>query len=160
MRNSRCFKQARDVGQAMAKNPVALIIPCHRVLWRPDVRLVVFSAAGGSAAKIRMLALGGDSLKAAHPAAYPSRKTGDTLARDGKRAVGGRQQKSEYRLRGDQPRCGPDFSQRLGPELGRRQRSWRDCHREPVARTGSHLSGTNRANRSTTRHAPSANRLR
>jgi methylated-DNA-[protein]-cysteine S-methyltransferase len=23
---------ARDVGQAMAKNPVALIIPCHRVL--------------------------------------------------------------------------------------------------------------------------------
>jgi O-6-methylguanine DNA methyltransferase len=32
---------ARDVGQAMAKNPVALIIPCHRV-WRQAARLVVF----------------------------------------------------------------------------------------------------------------------
>src|SRR5262249_32976517 len=26
------WEAARDVGQAMAKNPVALIIPCHRVL--------------------------------------------------------------------------------------------------------------------------------
>ena len=33
---------ARDVGQAMAKNPVALMIPCHRVLAAGGVRLVVF----------------------------------------------------------------------------------------------------------------------
>jgi len=39
---------ARDVGQAMARNPVALIIPCHRVL-----------AAGGNSAKMRMLELEG-----------------------------------------------------------------------------------------------------
>ena len=32
---------ARDVGQAMAKNPVALMIPCHRVRRR-GVRLAVF----------------------------------------------------------------------------------------------------------------------
>jgi methylated-DNA-[protein]-cysteine S-methyltransferase len=49
---------AREVGQAMAKNPVALIIPCHRVL-APGGKIGCFSAPGGSAAKIRMLALEG-----------------------------------------------------------------------------------------------------
>ena len=49
---------ARDVGQAMARNPVALIIPCHRVLAAGG-RVGGFSAPGGSAAKIRMLALEG-----------------------------------------------------------------------------------------------------
>jgi methylated-DNA-[protein]-cysteine S-methyltransferase len=49
---------ARDVGQAMAKNPVALIIPCHRVLAAGG-KVGGFSAPGGSAAKIRMLALEG-----------------------------------------------------------------------------------------------------
>jgi len=49
---------ARDVGQAMAKNPVALIIPCHRVLaagGKPGG----FSAPGGLSSKVRMLALEG-----------------------------------------------------------------------------------------------------
>jgi O-6-methylguanine DNA methyltransferase len=32
---------ARDVGQAMARNPAALIIPCHRT-WRPAAGLAVF----------------------------------------------------------------------------------------------------------------------
>ena len=45
---------ARDVGKAMARNPVALIIPCHRVLAAGGV-----FRAGGSAAKRRMLALEG-----------------------------------------------------------------------------------------------------
>jgi methylated-DNA-[protein]-cysteine S-methyltransferase len=49
---------ARDVGQAMAKNPVALIIPCHRVLAAGG-KVGGFSAPGGSAAKVRMLELEG-----------------------------------------------------------------------------------------------------
>ncbi|MDR6955408.1 methylated-DNA-[protein]-cysteine S-methyltransferase [Ancylobacter sp. 3268] len=49
---------ARDVGQAMAKNPVALLIPCHRVLAAGG-KVGGFSAPGGSAAKIRMLELEG-----------------------------------------------------------------------------------------------------
>jgi methylated-DNA-[protein]-cysteine S-methyltransferase len=47
---------ARDVGQAMANNPVALMIPCHRVLAAGG-KIGGFSAPGGSAAKLRMLAL-------------------------------------------------------------------------------------------------------
>jgi methylated-DNA-[protein]-cysteine S-methyltransferase len=49
---------ARDVGQAMAKNPVPLIIPCHRVLAAGG-KVGGFSAPGGSAAKVRMLELEG-----------------------------------------------------------------------------------------------------
>ena len=58
---------ARDVGQAMAKNPVALIIPCHRVLAAGG-KVGGFSAPGGSAAKIRMLALEGVHLEPRRPA--------------------------------------------------------------------------------------------
>lgn len=47
---------ARDVGQAMARNPVPLIIPCHRVLAAGG-KIGGFSAPGGRAAKIRMLEL-------------------------------------------------------------------------------------------------------
>jgi methylated-DNA-[protein]-cysteine S-methyltransferase len=49
---------ARDVGQAMARNPVPLIIPCHRVLAAGG-KVGGFSAPGGSTAKIRMLQLEG-----------------------------------------------------------------------------------------------------
>jgi methylated-DNA-[protein]-cysteine S-methyltransferase len=49
---------ARDVGQAMAKNPIPLIIPCHRVLAAGG-KIGGFSAPGGAAAKIRMLGLEG-----------------------------------------------------------------------------------------------------
>jgi methylated-DNA-[protein]-cysteine S-methyltransferase len=58
---------ARDVGQAMAKNPVALLIPCHRVLAAGG-KIGGFSAPGGSAAKIRMLALEGVDLEPPRPA--------------------------------------------------------------------------------------------
>ena len=57
---------ARDVGQAMAKNPVALIIPCHRVLAAGG-KIGGFSAPGGPAAKIRMLALEGVHVGPAPP---------------------------------------------------------------------------------------------
>lgn len=49
---------ARSVGHAMAKNPIPLIIPCHRVLAAGG-RIGGFSAPGGSDAKARMLGLEG-----------------------------------------------------------------------------------------------------
>jgi methylated-DNA-[protein]-cysteine S-methyltransferase len=55
---------ARDVGQAMAKNPIPLIIPCHRVLTAGG-KIGGFSAPGGTAAKLRMLALEGVRLEEA-----------------------------------------------------------------------------------------------
>ena len=58
---------ARDVGQAMARNPVALIIPCHRVLAAGG-KVGGFSAPGGSAAKARMLELEGVDLAPPKPA--------------------------------------------------------------------------------------------
>lgn len=58
---------ARAVGQAMAKNPVPLIIPCHRVLAAGG-KVGGFSAPGGSTAKLRMLALEGNDLTPPPPA--------------------------------------------------------------------------------------------
>ena len=49
---------ARDVGQAMGKNPVPVVIPCHRVLAAGN-RIGGFSAPGGSLTKERLLALEG-----------------------------------------------------------------------------------------------------
>ncbi len=49
---------ARDVGQAMRRNPVPIIIPCHRVLASGN-RIGGFSAPGGTATKERLLALEG-----------------------------------------------------------------------------------------------------
>jgi methylated-DNA-[protein]-cysteine S-methyltransferase len=50
----------------MAKNPVALMIPCHRVLAAGG-KVGGFSAPGSSAAKIRMLALEDVRVKPAPP---------------------------------------------------------------------------------------------
>lgn len=58
---------ARDVGQAMAKNPVPLIIPCHRVLAAGG-KVGGFSAPGGSATKIRMLEMEGVRVAPLQPA--------------------------------------------------------------------------------------------
>jgi len=52
------WEAARDVGQAMAKNPVALIIPCHRVLAAGG-KIGGFSAPGGAETKAKMLELEG-----------------------------------------------------------------------------------------------------
>jgi len=52
---------ARDVGQAMARNPVPLIIPCHRVLAAGG-KVGGFSAPGGAATKVHMLELEGVQL--------------------------------------------------------------------------------------------------
>ena len=53
---------ARDVGQAMAGNPVPLIIPCHRVT-AANGKIGGFSAPGGSLSKARMLMIEGVEVK-------------------------------------------------------------------------------------------------
>ena len=55
---------ARDVGQAMANNPVPLIVPCHRVTGAGG-KIGGFSAPGGSMSKARMLELEGVVIDAA-----------------------------------------------------------------------------------------------
>jgi methylated-DNA-[protein]-cysteine S-methyltransferase len=60
-------ESARRVGQAMANNPIPLIIPCHRVLAAGG-KLGGFSAPGGSDTKKRMLELEGVRLEARDPA--------------------------------------------------------------------------------------------
>ena len=49
---------ARAVGQALGRNPIALIIPCHRVLAAGS-KPGGFSAHGGLATKAKMLAIEG-----------------------------------------------------------------------------------------------------
>ncbi len=49
---------ARETGAALGANPVPLVIPCHRILAAGG-RIGGFSAPGGSATKMRMLALEG-----------------------------------------------------------------------------------------------------
>jgi methylated-DNA-[protein]-cysteine S-methyltransferase len=59
---------ARAVGGALARNPVAIIIPCHRVLASGQ-RLGGFSAHGGTSVKVRLLALEGLRFDGAAPQA-------------------------------------------------------------------------------------------
>lgn len=49
---------ARDIGQAMGKNPVPVIIPCHRVLAAGN-KIGGFSAPGGIFTKEKLLTLEG-----------------------------------------------------------------------------------------------------
>jgi methylated-DNA-[protein]-cysteine S-methyltransferase len=49
---------ARAVGSAMAKNPIPLIVPCHRVI-RADGRIGEFSAVAGSSLKRLLLGIEG-----------------------------------------------------------------------------------------------------
>jgi methylated-DNA-[protein]-cysteine S-methyltransferase len=48
--------EARLVGDALAKNPFPIVVPCHRVL-AADGRLGGFSAAGGVMTKLRLLSI-------------------------------------------------------------------------------------------------------
>jgi methylated-DNA-[protein]-cysteine S-methyltransferase len=49
---------ARDVGEAMGKNPFPIIVPCHRVLAAGG-KMGGFSAAGGVTTKLRLLDIEG-----------------------------------------------------------------------------------------------------
>jgi methylated-DNA-[protein]-cysteine S-methyltransferase len=46
----------RAVGNALARNPIPLVIPCHRII-RCDGKIGNFSAPGGSETKKKLLAL-------------------------------------------------------------------------------------------------------
>jgi O-6-methylguanine DNA methyltransferase len=56
---------SRAVGGALARNPIPLIVPCHRVI-RTDGKLGGFSAPGGIKLKQRMLDLECSSVRSAH----------------------------------------------------------------------------------------------
>ncbi|WP_309083155.1 methylated-DNA--[protein]-cysteine S-methyltransferase [Chelativorans sp.] len=58
---------ARETGVALGRNPVPLIIPCHRILAAGG-KLGGFSAPGGTATKQRMLALENAASPNAEPA--------------------------------------------------------------------------------------------
>ena len=58
--------EAREVGQALGRNPVAIIVPCHRVL-AADGRMGGFSANGGVSTKRRMLEIEGAAAVGAGP---------------------------------------------------------------------------------------------
>lgn len=49
-------KSARAVGQALGRNPFAILVPCHRIVGATG-KLVGFTAHGGTATKQRLLAL-------------------------------------------------------------------------------------------------------
>ena len=54
-RRSGCAGGAREVGQIMARNPIPLVIPCHRVVAAGDLG----GYGGGLALKRRLLRLEG-----------------------------------------------------------------------------------------------------
>lgn len=55
--------QARAVGQALAQNPFAIVVPCHRVLAAGG-RTGGFSAPGGTDTKLRILEIEGARARA------------------------------------------------------------------------------------------------
>jgi methylated-DNA-[protein]-cysteine S-methyltransferase len=55
------WEGARDVGEAMGKNPMPIVIPCHRVLAAGN-KPGGFSAYGGTTTKKKLLALEGINL--------------------------------------------------------------------------------------------------
>src|SRR3954467_4290364 len=58
--------ESREVGQAMGRNPIAIIMPCHRVLGA-DGKMGGFSANGGVAIKRRILEIEGAPAVGAGP---------------------------------------------------------------------------------------------
>lgn len=63
---------ARAVGAALGKNPLLLVVPCHRVIGARG-ELVGFSAAGGVATKRALLALEAQWARAPRDSPHPGR---------------------------------------------------------------------------------------
>ena len=73
---------ARDVGEALSRNPWPIIVPCHRVLAAGG-KAGGFSAPGGVATKLRLLSIegaqpGGPSLFDHLPLVAPQRRRAST----------------------------------------------------------------------------------
>jgi methylated-DNA-[protein]-cysteine S-methyltransferase len=51
-------REARAVGQALGRNPFAIVVPCHRVV-AANGAIGGFSAHGGAATKLRLLSIEG-----------------------------------------------------------------------------------------------------
>ena len=75
---------ARAVGQALGRNPFAIVVPCHRVL-AAGRKLGGFTAEGGTTTKLRMLAIEGAAPSGALRGAAERRADG--LAFDAEDAV-------------------------------------------------------------------------
>lgn len=56
------WEAAKTVGEAMGRNPIPIVVPCHRVVAAGN-KPGGFSAHGGAATKQRLLALEGVTLK-------------------------------------------------------------------------------------------------
>jgi methylated-DNA-[protein]-cysteine S-methyltransferase len=69
------WEGARDVGEAMGRNPVPIVIPCHRVLAAGN-KPGGFSAYGGTTTKQKLLALEGVCLDKSQPDNDPPRLPG------------------------------------------------------------------------------------
>ena len=54
---------ARAVGQALGRNPVPLLVPCHRIIARQGRGAGGFTAPGGLTTKARLLAIEGHPLE-------------------------------------------------------------------------------------------------
>jgi len=62
----RLTEAARAVGIALSRNPVPIIVPCHRILAKGH-RIGGFTAPGGIFTKERLLALEGVRVEAGTP---------------------------------------------------------------------------------------------
>jgi len=62
--------RARDVGVALARNPYAPIVPCHRIV-AANGRLGGYSAPGGAETKRRLLLIEGAEIVARRPPVQP-----------------------------------------------------------------------------------------
>jgi len=71
------WEGARDVGEAMGRNPMPIVIPCHRVLAAGN-KPGGFSAYGGTTTKKKLLALEGVDLDKPEKGAKPHKTQPDT----------------------------------------------------------------------------------